>query len=151
MSEISVQDSESSCCATHQVKLELLISTLKIFEITSHIDNLLTFFPLKTVFVWISLSHWQKSFSKAEPQGDKATHASGFSIKAEDLGLGGGQRCAFKNACLKSLRLFILDLEISHGWCFPINNTCCSRASSKAIPQFLPPPPVWRQGPKPLM
>lgn len=107
MSEISVRDPESSCCATLQVKLELLISSLKIFEITSHIDNLLS--------SWISLSHWQKSFSEAEPQGDKATHASGFSIKAEDLGLVGGHRCAFKNAFLRSLRLFMLDLEISHG------------------------------------
>lgn len=45
-----------------------------------------TFIKKKSLFAGIFLSLWQKSLSEAEPLGDKATHAAGFSMKAEDLG-----------------------------------------------------------------
>lgn len=122
-------------------------------ESTLHVEPSFFFtFKKQSVFAGIFRSHWQESLSEAEPLDENATHAAGFSMKAEDLGRGAGQRRSSKTARLRTSSPFMSDLEISHGRCSPINNTCrLSRTSSKAIVQFLSPSPVWRRGPKPLM
>lgn len=43
-------------------------------------------FKNQCVFAAILLSPWWENLSEAEAQGDKATHAAGFSMKSEDLG-----------------------------------------------------------------